>query len=219
MQQLIPTRFLFRVSHPCLYVPGIPDDDDELFHLPDACRLDSFAALDGRREFADIRMAWNEQGLAVEVQVRGKECPPEGDEAIASASVVEATSGARGRCVVTHAGTAGLVLRGRLLLPRGAEDGELLVDGAGIIRCVGPTCGDGGATRVTCTDAVISPGLVNTHDHIAFATTPPRSHGAERFEHLCRRIGQEQRADGTARHDERRFQLQQREQRYAVRDL
>ena len=79
--QLIPNRFLFRVSHPCPYVPGIPDDDDELFHLPDACKLNSFAEIDGRREFADVRLAWNDDGLAVELSVRGKDRPPEGDAA------------------------------------------------------------------------------------------------------------------------------------------
>jgi hypothetical protein len=79
--QLIPNRFLFRTSHPCLYVPGIPEDEDELFHLPEACRLDNFAALDRRRNFADVRLAWNEEGLAVEATVRGKDQPPAGDAA------------------------------------------------------------------------------------------------------------------------------------------
>ena len=46
---LIPNRFLFRVSHPCVHVPGIPDDDDDLFHLPDECRLASLAEMDERR--------------------------------------------------------------------------------------------------------------------------------------------------------------------------
>jgi hypothetical protein len=79
--QLIPNRFLFRTSHPCLYVAGIPDDDEDLFHLSPACRLDNFAALDGKDNFADVRLAWNEDGLAVEVEVRGKEQPPAGDAA------------------------------------------------------------------------------------------------------------------------------------------
>jgi len=80
MMQLIPNRFLFRVSHPCPYVPGIPDDDEDLFHLPESCRLACFSSLDGRREFADLRLAWNDDGLALQVEVRGKEQGPEGDE-------------------------------------------------------------------------------------------------------------------------------------------
>jgi hypothetical protein len=78
---LIPNRFLFRTSHPCLHVAGIPDDDEELFHLGADCRLENFAALDERRNFADLRLAWNEEGLALELEVRGKDQPPAGDAA------------------------------------------------------------------------------------------------------------------------------------------
>lgn len=77
--QLIPNRFLFRVAHPCPFVAGIPDDDDDLFRLPDACRLDNFADMDSRTNFADVRAGWNENGLAFSVEVRGKEQPPTGD--------------------------------------------------------------------------------------------------------------------------------------------
>lgn len=77
--QLVPNRFLFRVAHPCPYVPGIPDDDEQLFSLPDEARLNTFAALDGQKDFADVRLAWNEDGLAVQLDVRGKEQPPAGD--------------------------------------------------------------------------------------------------------------------------------------------
>ncbi len=77
--QLIPHRFLLRVSHPCRQVNDIPDDSDELFHLPETCRLDNFAAMDGKRNFADVRLAWNAGGMAIEVEVRGKDNEPAGD--------------------------------------------------------------------------------------------------------------------------------------------
>lgn len=77
--QLVPNRFLFRVCHPCRYVPDIPDDDEDLFHLPESCRLDNFADMDARENFAEVRMAWNEAGLAIEAEVRGKEKLPAGD--------------------------------------------------------------------------------------------------------------------------------------------
>lgn len=93
--QLIPNRFLFRISHPCRYVPDIPDDPqdrrrgrkaappllttEDLFTLPEECRLDNFADMDERSNFADLRLAWNEGGLAVQLEVRGKEQPPVGD--------------------------------------------------------------------------------------------------------------------------------------------
>jgi cytosine/adenosine deaminase-related metal-dependent hydrolase len=92
--------------------------------------------------------------------------------------------GDRGSCRVERKGRGGVLINGRLLLPSGAVDGQLLVGADGIIRCAGPRC-DGGAdaTVVTCEKAVISPGLINAHDHITFANTPPRGHGQERYEH------------------------------------
>ena len=61
---LVPHRFLVRVAHPCLYLKDVPrEDDDRLLDLPEACRLDNFAAMDGRKNFADVRLAWNEFGV------------------------------------------------------------------------------------------------------------------------------------------------------------
>ncbi len=77
---LIPNRFLFRVCYPCRYIAELPrEGDDDLLDLPEVCRLDSFAAMDERRSFADVRVAWNEGGLALQVEVRGKEQPAVGD--------------------------------------------------------------------------------------------------------------------------------------------
>jgi hypothetical protein len=78
---LIPHRFLFRLALPCRHVPDIPREDEELFDLPEACRLDNFADMDERKNFADVRLAWNEGGLAVQVEVRGKDQPLTGDAA------------------------------------------------------------------------------------------------------------------------------------------
>jgi hypothetical protein len=79
---LIPPRFLFRLAYPCLHVKGIPvEEGDRLLDLPEACRLENFAAMDERRNFADVRLAWNELGLGVQVEVRGKDQVPQGDAA------------------------------------------------------------------------------------------------------------------------------------------
>ena len=76
---LLPYRFLFRVAHPCRYLKGIPADDaDRLLDLPETCRIDNFAAMDERKNFADVRLAWNEFGLAIQVEVKGKEETPQG---------------------------------------------------------------------------------------------------------------------------------------------
>ena len=71
--QLVPSRFLFRVRYVCPFIAGIPDDDETLFRLPETCRVEGMADMDGKSDFADVRFAWNEAGLAVEVTVRGKE--------------------------------------------------------------------------------------------------------------------------------------------------
>jgi hypothetical protein len=79
---LVPHRFLVRVAYPCRYVKGMPREDaDRLLDLPEACRIDNFAALDEQRNFADVRLAWNELGLGVQVAVAGKDQLPRGDTA------------------------------------------------------------------------------------------------------------------------------------------
>jgi hypothetical protein len=80
MMSLLPHRFLFRVAYPCRYVKKMPrEDDDDLLDLPEACRIDNFAGMDGQRNFADLRLAWNELGLGVQAEVHGKEQPAQGD--------------------------------------------------------------------------------------------------------------------------------------------
>jgi len=81
---IIPSRFLVRVCHPCPFVSGVPDqseDADRLVDLPESAKVNNFAALDGQANFADVRLAWNEFGLAVQATVTGKNEPPAGDAA------------------------------------------------------------------------------------------------------------------------------------------
>jgi len=84
---LVPNRFLFRVAYPCRYIKRIPTEEGaRLLDLPEECRIDNFAAMDDRRNFADVSLAWNELGLALQVEVRGKERLPEGNAARPRAS-------------------------------------------------------------------------------------------------------------------------------------
>jgi hypothetical protein len=77
---LIPHRFLFQVAYPCRHVKALPrTGDDRLLDLPEACRIDNFAAMDERVNFADVRLAWNELGIGVQVEVRGKDKPAQGE--------------------------------------------------------------------------------------------------------------------------------------------
>jgi hypothetical protein len=84
---LVPNRFLFRVAYPCQHVQDIPrEDDDSLLELPESCRVDNFAAMDEQSNFADVRLAWNDLGIGLQVAVRGKEQQPQGDAARPRAS-------------------------------------------------------------------------------------------------------------------------------------
>lgn len=47
--------------------------------LPARYRFPDLGALDEGPGFADLRLAWNKQGLAIGVEVRGKHRPPVGD--------------------------------------------------------------------------------------------------------------------------------------------
>jgi hypothetical protein len=83
---LVPPSFLVRISYPCRYRKEMPREDDDLLDLPDTYHLEHFGPMDGRPSFADVRLAWNELGLGVQVEVRGKDQPPQGDVNRARAS-------------------------------------------------------------------------------------------------------------------------------------
>ncbi|HET9620828.1 MAG TPA: lamin tail domain-containing protein [Kofleriaceae bacterium] len=86
-------------------------------------------------------------------------------------------------CDVT-AGTSGaILLKGNVLTPGTVyTGGQVLVDTSGQIACVGCDCALGGETVVSCPDASISPGLINTHDHITFDQNAPVAASAERYD-------------------------------------
>ena len=70
--QLIPQAFWFRLAVPCARVDAIPrKGPGRLLNLPDSCRLPDSARLDGKTPWANVRAAWNADGLAVEVEAEG----------------------------------------------------------------------------------------------------------------------------------------------------
>src|SRR5262249_41882138 len=101
---------------------------------------------------------------------------------------------ANGTCEVT-AGDANRLVVGTVLTPTKIyRGGQVLVDDTGTIAFVGckadcdadATCKARAmtATAITCPQGVVSPGLVNTHDHLTFTQTSPRKNPtAERWEH------------------------------------
>jgi cytosine/adenosine deaminase-related metal-dependent hydrolase len=95
---------------------------------------------------------------------------------------------ATGTCEVTRVGQGGTVLRGTVLAPDTVlRGGEVYHDDEGVIVCVDCDCSSApgalDATEITCADAVISPGLINPHDHITFARNAPIGEGVARYDH------------------------------------
>jgi hypothetical protein len=76
MNQLVTPGFLFRWSLPVPQMASLPNRSGRLLDLPDSCRLPSLSELDARRDFAEIRVAWNSGGFGISVQVRGKTKKP-----------------------------------------------------------------------------------------------------------------------------------------------
>jgi len=90
-------------------------------------------------------------------------------------------------CTVAHQGTSGVVLQGTVLTVAAPLVGEVFVSAAGTIACVAASCattaGYASATIVSCPGSVISPGLINAHDHTEYATVGPIPHGTTRWDH------------------------------------
>ncbi len=98
-----------------------------------------------------------------------------------------------GPCVVT-AGDGGRLITGTVLAPdKIYRGGEVLLDASGKILFVGckaqcdadATCQAAAATAtsISCPSGVVSPGLINTHDHITYTQDAPKPDTGERYEH------------------------------------
>ena len=86
-------------------------------------------------------------------------------------------------CEVSGTGATKL-LKGIVLTPATVfRGGQVAVNAEGAITCVGCDCATGGETVISCPDGAISPGLINTHDHITFTQNPPYTDSGERYEH------------------------------------
>lgn len=74
MTPLLPQAFWFRLAVPCRRIDGLPRsagagaNAGRLLDLPATCRLPTTAPLDGLAAWADVRVAWNPEGLAIAVE-------------------------------------------------------------------------------------------------------------------------------------------------------
>ncbi|MCX4246313.1 lamin tail domain-containing protein [Paraliomyxa miuraensis] len=121
----------------------------------------------------------------------GEPPPPPGETIVCDNVIDPAPAGQV--CAVTP-GSSTLLLQGTVLAGFDVyENGTVLVDTSdpgnpnGRITCVGCDCGAepeaSTATVVACEQGVISPGLINPHDHITFTLSQPVPHGIERYDH------------------------------------
>ena len=78
-------------------------------------------------------------------------------------------------CLVEGAGEERLLGGTLLLEDKTLTDGWVLVNASGAIACVGCDCAAQATNAVTisCPSAAVSPGLINTHDHIGFINGRP----------------------------------------------
>jgi hypothetical protein len=87
-----------------------------------------------------------------------------------------------GICQVTSGGGVKL-LEGNVLTPGTIYvGGQVAIDMTGHIRCVGCGCAVGGETTIVCPGASISPGLINTHDHITYTQDSPSADKGIRYQ-------------------------------------
>jgi hypothetical protein len=70
---LLPQAFWFRIAASCPRLEEVPRPDDwqRLLDLPQSCALPDFGGLEGRRSWAEVRLAWNPRGLGLAVQAEG----------------------------------------------------------------------------------------------------------------------------------------------------
>lgn len=113
--------------------------------------------------------------------------PPTGEPVVLTCPGTVPAAGSGVCDVVPGIGSATL-MRGTVLTPTAVyEGGQLLFDGAGEISCVGCDCstapGAGDATVISCGEGVISPGLINAHEHISFSEGAPLALGSTRYDH------------------------------------
>ncbi|MDP1830211.1 MAG: lamin tail domain-containing protein [Archangium sp.] len=89
-------------------------------------------------------------------------------------------------CAVTT-GDTGRLITG-VILTDGVTyvGGQVLLDASGSITCAACDCtaaaGAATATLVVCPQAIVSPGLINAHDHISYQGSPP-ARTSEKYEH------------------------------------
>lgn len=74
MTALVPPEFLFHCTYRVQCIDRLPRRGKQLLKLPRECQLPD-TTMSQRPRFGEIRLAWNDNGLAVALSVRGRSTP------------------------------------------------------------------------------------------------------------------------------------------------
>ncbi len=109
---------------------------------------------------------------------------PSDEPVVTVCATPPAAVGAAG-CELIPGSGDGLLIQGTVL---GADEtfvgGAVQLDASGLITCVGCDCADSAPSDmpvVRCTGSVVSPGLVNAHDHLTFDDQAPLAASSTRY--------------------------------------
>lgn len=80
MPNVVPHPFLFRFSFPVQRCDELPKRGKRLLDLSDEHALPDLSELRGTKAFGEVRIAWNDEGLGLSVQVRGRKHSPVAQE-------------------------------------------------------------------------------------------------------------------------------------------
>ena len=75
---IVPPSFLFQYSMAVSRVEAIPRKKGSLLQLDDSCSLFVPGSMNDTDNAFGLRMAWNQEGLGIELDVPGKKLPPAG---------------------------------------------------------------------------------------------------------------------------------------------
>ncbi|MBI2377500.1 MAG: amidohydrolase family protein, partial [Deltaproteobacteria bacterium] len=94
---------------------------------------------------------------------------------------------ASGTCELTS-GSGSLLIQGDIVVPSGIlANGQLLIGADGVIECAACDCSSqasaASAKKLSCAKGLVSPALINAHEHLDYGEGKPVGHGEERFEH------------------------------------
>jgi cytosine/adenosine deaminase-related metal-dependent hydrolase len=135
-------------------------------HGAGASAASSFGATDG---FGSSGASGNSSADAASVP------SPSPSYSIVTCPGADAPASATVGCTGVGDPAFGLRIRGDILQKAQVlRGGELGIDAAGVITCTDCTCaGDSRALVIDCRDSVVSPGLINLHDHLSYANNAP----------------------------------------------